>query len=281
MKNSIKNLAILTIAILSIFSKPSYAQDFVGKSNYVVIIDLSDRILTTNQDRLDIASINNVYKRFSSDVRNQLIIKSSAKFSIHILPQSGSKLNAEYYNELLTIDMHMYSMKDKRKALDAFSKKLNSTLIQLYNDAKFSANKSDYNGVDIWKYFNESLRYYLPDNYKNTVVILSDGYFDFESNFNVKSSDHRYTSTKFMRNLKNSNWKIKAAKLDYGLMNINQMFNNTQIIVLGINPKNQSLDEREKLHYFWKKWLSEMNVKCKIIDRYTTTITKQQLLAIL
>jgi hypothetical protein len=266
----------LLIIVISVANLSLKAQS-LDKTNYVVILDLSDRILSPNQVELDKAGIMEIYAKFEKDVRNQLIIKSNARFSIRILPQRNSKLNTFYYNEILSIDMSQYSIGNKRKQLDAFSSQIEPILVKLYQDAKYSNNSADYNGVDIWKFFNESLARNLFKDYHNTVVVITDGYFDFESNAYVKQSGNRYTSTRFLRSLKTDDWQRIAERKDYGLFKIRHDFPNTKVVVLGINPKSQSLDEQEKLHYFWKKWVHEMNMDISIINRSTSLQTKQQL----
>jgi hypothetical protein len=265
MKKAMKNFVIV-LAILN-FGFTSLMAQTADKTNYVVVLDLSDRILSPDQAAQDIAAIKDVFARFEKDVRNQLIIKSNARFTIRVIPQSGSPLNANYYNELLSIDMSLLSMSQKRKALDAFSGQLNAKLDELYTKARFSTHKADYKGVDIWRFFNENMKYLVFDNYKNTVVVLTDGYFNFEYNPYVKKQANRYTSTRFLRYLHVNNWKAVAESKDMGLLQIRQQFPATQVIVLGIDPRTNSLDEREKLHYFWTKWLNEMNMKSLIIDK--------------
>ena len=276
MKNTKSTIvSLLIIFLLSInFNLKAQAPD---KTNYVIVLDLSDRILSPNQADIDKAAILDIYSQFVKDVKNQLIIKSNAKFSIHILPQQNSKLDTYFYNELLSIDISQFSMGNKRKELDKFSDKIEPLLSRLYLEAKYSSKSSDYNGVDIWKFFNESLSYNLFNDYRNTVVVITDGYFDFESNSFVKQIGNRYTSTRFLSRLKTNNWKSIARNKDYGLLKIQNSFPSTKVLVVGVNPKSQSLDEREKIHYFWTKWVREMNMGIAIIDKSSTLQIKQQL----
>ena len=277
--NNIKSIILaLLIAVISLSKISAQTAD---KTNYVIILDLSDRILSPNQVKLDKAGIFEIFLKFERDVRNQLIIKSNAKLSIQVLPQKNSPLNTFYYNEALSIDMSQYSIADKRVALDNYKKQLVPLLNKLYREAKFSNKKSDYNGVDIWKYFNESLSYSLFDNYQNTVVVITDGYFDFEANSYVKRLGNRYTSTRFLRNLKVNNWKVLAEQKDYGLLKVQNKFPKAKVVVLGVNPKSQSLDEQERIHYFWHKWVGEMNMSIAIINRSTSLQIKQQIKSVL
>ena len=173
--------------------------------------------------------------------------------------------------------MELYSIAEKRRSFDKFSNELDALLNDLYKKARFSQHKSDYNGVDVWRYFNELLAYSVFDGSNNSVYVLTDGYFDFESNPNMKHNKNRYTSTRFFSKLKGDKWKTIAESNDYGLIKVGRKFANTNVIVVGVNPKNESLDEREKLHYFWNKWLVEMGVKSVIIDKTTIMKTKQKL----
>lgn len=272
-------VSLLTIVLLSI-NFNVYAQS-ADKTNYVILLDLSVRILSPNQVELDKSTILNIYAQFVKDVKSQLIIKSNAKFSIHILPQQKSKLDIFKYNELLSIDISQLPISEKRKELDKFSIKLENVLSQLYHEAKFSNESSDYNGVDIWKFFNESLAYNLYREYQNTVVVITDGYFDFENNAYVKHYKNRYTSTRFLKNLKSNSWKSVAELNDYGLLKVQKRFPEAKIVVVGVSPKSQSLDEVEKIHYFWTKWISEMDLRIAIIDKSTTLQTKQQLVSVM
>ncbi|RLD43971.1 MAG: hypothetical protein DRI86_08720 [Bacteroidetes bacterium] len=276
-----KNIQIVISGLIILFSLTLTANVFADESkqgNYVVVLDLSDRVLLPNQAKGDIAVIKNVYAKFVSDVKSHLIIKSKAKFSVHILSQKNSELDVIYFNEKLSIDMELYSIAEKRRSFDKFSNELDALLNDLYKKARYSESKSDYNGVDVWRYFNELLVYSVFDNSNNSLYVLTDGYFDFESNNNIKRSLNRYTSTNFLSKLNGDSWHIKAVNNDFGLLAINSKFTSLNVVVIGVNPKNGSLNEREKLHYFWNKWLKEMGAKAVIIDKTSIMKTKQRML---
>jgi len=83
--------------------------------------------------------------------------------------------------------------------------------------------------------FSDDLNYYNNGN-------ANDGYFDFESNAYVKHKGNRYTSTRFLRSLKSNSWKSLAEHKDYGLLKVQKDFPETKVVVVGVNPKSQSLD---------------------------------------
>jgi hypothetical protein len=91
---------------------------------------------------------------------------------------------------------------------------------------------------------------------------LTDGYFDFESNPNIKHSNNRSTATNFIASLRRSaDWRKELDENDYGLIPIKKRYWATSIIVTEISPKNNNLDESEILTTVWNKWLSEMGFK--------------------
>ena len=226
--------------------------------NYVILLDLSDRLLAPHQDEQDIEIILTVFNRFENEVYKKLIVNSKDRFSVRILSQDKSQLDTDSLNNLLTIDMATFSMKEKKEKLIDFKKQFAIRLKHIYQEAGRGTKPSDYQGVDIWRYFNENLRYDLLDGYNNHLLILTDGYFDFESYQYTKRKDNRFSSTIFFQNLRRDDWKTYAERKDYGLLPVNQKFPETVVIVAGIHPKNKSLDQTGKLIYFWEKWLKEM-----------------------
>jgi hypothetical protein len=92
------------------------------------------------------------------------------------------------------------------------------------------------------------------------LVILTDGYLDFEKNTQDQlKKRNRYTSTRFFNRLSCDDWKEKAVKNDFGILPVTKLHPDTQVLVCGINPKNNLLCETDKLMFFWGKWLREMN----------------------
>ena len=97
-------------------------------------------------------------------------------------------------------------------------------------------------------------------HYKNTVLVLTDGYFDFESQSHVIKEKNQYTSTRFLNELKGSDWKQTSEKNKYGLLPIS-LDKHTKWIIAGISGKKASdILQIEKISYFWKKWLKESGV---------------------
>jgi hypothetical protein len=229
--------------------------------NYVILLDLSDRLLQPNQAANDKAIVKTVFEAFEHTVRTKnMIVNSKDKFRIVIAPQKGTTYDPTHFMNELFIDMEQMPIAQKRNKLDSFRGLLDHTLDELYQKATQNKTQtSDFQGCDLWKYFNEQLETDLLKNHDSQLVILTDGYFDFESNPHIKTSKNRSTATNFIASLRrSSDWKQELNKNDYGLIPIQKSFPATSIIVLEISPKDNSLDEVEILNAIWNKWLSEM-----------------------
>ena len=231
-------------------------------------------MLLQHQKDYDIKVIKTVFDKFEKEVQSKLFLKSEDAFSIRIVPQQGSPIDSYEYGNLLSLDLSTVQPQKRVVAFREFKQLLDSRLSKLYDKAKFSENKKDYNGVDIWQYFNESLEYDLNLSKLNTLVILSDGYFDFESYPNGFKNGNKYTSTSFIRNLRTQDWKSIDNKNNYGLIPINK-FNDYKlnVIVAGVRSKPfiNFLDETNVVKYFWKKWLNEMDVKKITVVSYANS----------
>ena len=83
---------------------------------------------------------------------------------VRIIPQRGSKLPAEQWENTLCLDMSVLDAGAKAGALNTFKGQLHEHLQQLYAAANQGSRSADYFGVDIWKYFNDQVTTdILPD----------------------------------------------------------------------------------------------------------------------
>ena len=143
------------------------------------------------------------------------------------------------------------------KKLDEFKANFPNQLKSLYQQAFLGNKSSDFAGVDIWQYFNEQVNSDLDAGFKNQVVIITDGYFDFEDPLHgFTNKQNSSTTTALLNKMTGNEWKAKADSLDLGLIPVELKVPATWL-VCGIQQKtgNKDLLECEKLSYLWKKWL--------------------------
>ena len=230
----------------------------IKPDNYVVVLDLSDRIIQ-NQDQvnIDISAISSIFAQFENSIKKNLVVKSKDKFSVRIIPQAMSSLPANSFENNLSIDMDKFNAAEKNKYLTQFKIDFPKQLTLLYQQAILGNKNSDYAGVDIWQYFNEQINSDLEPNYNNKVLIITDGYFDFEDKKHGLSNQKMSTTTSpLLKQMIIPNWKEVAERDKIGLIPVKLTIEATWQ-VCGIQPKdnNKDLLEAEKLCYLWKKWL--------------------------
>ena len=225
--------------------------------NYTIILDLSDRVLNDNQLSYDFEQIKMMFNKFKQIAKQNLIITSKDRFVVKIIPQKNSPLDINYYENLLQLRLDQVSIKDKNNFLNKLEAELPAILEKLEKEALYGKNNSDYAGVDLWLFLKENQNNLLVSGYKNTIVIMTDGYLDFESYAHVLSKQNKFTSTKFITTLNKNSWKKEAEDKDYGILPITIDYKATWVIS-GLKSKNPSdLMQLSKLKYFWTKWLKE------------------------
>jgi hypothetical protein len=262
MKTIFHNI-ILLASILLLFTSCGCEEAKVEKQavNYVVLLDLSDRILVPEQLDKDFALIATAFKSFEKQARQNLVISSKDRFSIKIIPQKNSPLNVNHYEDLLQLYLDETEVAAKNKSLVSLSKALPIILENLKKDALYGKTSNAYFGVDIWAYLHDNGMDLSKSGYENQILILTDGYFDFESQAHVLKDKNQYTSTRFLNDLTTSNWKEISESKQFGLLPIH-LEKNTQWIVAGISGKKANdILQTEKITYFWEKWLKQSGVK--------------------
>lgn len=225
--------------------------------NYTIILDLSDRVLNQHQLTYDIAQIKLIFNDFKKKAKQNLIITSKDRFILKIIHQKKSTLDIDYYENIIQLRLDQLNIRDKNKQLENLESKLATTLEQLKKDANLGDNTSDYAGVDLWSFLNDNKDNLTSPDYNNTIVIMTDGYLDFENDNHVIELKNHFTGTKFLRELSSDNWKEKAIQEGYGILPINLKFE-AKWIITGIKSKNSSdIFQLSKIKYFWNKWIEE------------------------
>jgi hypothetical protein len=160
------------------FPKPK-TKTLKTKHNYIVLLDLSDRLIVQEQQpERDKEIIKELYNLFENRVKRNLYIKSRDEIKVVLAPQKGSRLSREVFEDKLYVNMenikNIYRKPREKQRRDAFYANIDS----LYQQAVFSKNPEQYDGADIWKYFYEDLKIdYAKDTLtQNFLFILTDGY---------------------------------------------------------------------------------------------------------
>ena len=258
MKQIIYALAVVFISVFAYSCSDSKAEDKVqapAPKKYIILVDLSDRLLQNNQAAKDIAVFNGVFDAFLRAVEDNMIIRSNDKFITRILYQPNSSLDFESYSDSLSLDLSNYKLGAKKEQLIRFKNQYKAILSRLYAKAQLGKDSKSFEGVDMWKYFNEQMKTDIDNTCTNMVVVLTDGYFDFNDMGQKHQQGKYYTTTSFLSKLNNQNWKAEADQT--GILPVS-LPKKVKWVVCGINSKHTK-DQlmNEKLSFFWKKWLEE------------------------
>lgn len=238
------------------------------RDNYIVLLDLSDRILNNNQQQVpkDIFVVESIYAAFKSKLNakdpSRLFYTVGDKLKVLVAPQKNAA--SEIYDMAgdLRISLSSALPEQKAKLVESTAKKFDSLLPRIYKKAVISNNSTDYAGADIWRYFNEDLQDDLEKDAQNTLFIITDGYLNFESTEGRLSKNNRFTScTQVISSLKKSpDWNTRFKEGDYGLLPVNKKFQNLRVVLLELNPKEDWAGEFTLLTAIWGKWFNEMGI---------------------
>jgi len=257
MKN-ILTLIAFSIILYSCNSQANETSEIKKSNNYIVVIDLSDRIIQ-RQDQVDIdtIAIRALFEKFEKSVQQNLTVKSSDKFSLRIIPQSKSSLPVSFFENNLSIDMGKFNAAEKLVKLNAFKSNFSFHLKSLYQQAFLGSKSTDFAGVDIWQYFNDQINSDLDSEYNNQVLIITDGYFDFQDKqHGITDNHHSTTTAPLLSKMSGVQWKEKADSLDLGLIPVKLNIPATwQVCGIQSKANDKDLLEAKKLSYIWKKWL--------------------------
>jgi len=237
--------------------------------NYVVLLDLSDRLLAPDQARRDAALVQAVFADFDRRVKKQLIINAKDRFRVVIAPQRGVGYQPDAYMESLYLDMSALTMNVKRQRLDALRTELPRQLTRLYAEAMAGKRQPrDFAGSDLWQYANEQLPTDLDPAYDNVLVVLTDGYFDFENNRNALKQGNRATDSRMLDRLRRDpNWPKTLDRPTEGLIPVQKPLPSLTVCVAEIRPKYPNLTEADLLTALWTKWLRESKVRRWVVQQ--------------
>jgi hypothetical protein len=252
MKNSRAALFIGILLLMSAsckFPEPPKKSAIHEKYNFIILLDLSDRIIVQeNQPARDKEIIRYIYSLFQERVKKDLYIKSRDEIKVVIAPQRGANLPTNKFEDRLYINMdnikNIFRKRDEDKRREEFFANLDT----LYQKAQFSKVPEDYYGADIWKYFYEDLKSdYSSDTLtKNFLFILTDGY-------PIVGKDRQ---------------KLQPIK---------DKFPGLNVVLVEAAPRDKDM-EWDKVMDLWGQWFKEIGIKhYTMIKRMAISKEKEEL----
>jgi hypothetical protein len=270
----IKNIKFIFI----LFLLCSCAKDSINKKNTVskknttkqnlnisFLLDLSDRINPEKYPnesmefyQRDVAYIKSVSEAFDMHLRKKRVRQMNDKIQLFFDPAPLNENINKISNQLkynISRESVNLDLLDNIKATYA------SKPIDIYD---LAIKDNSYVGSDTWRFFKNKIKdYCIDENYRNILVILTDGYI-FHKNSKIEEENRTsYLTPQTIRKFKlnTGKWQEKIEKENFGFIPATENLQNLEILVLGINPDTKNPYEEDVIEKYWSDWFESMEVK--------------------
>jgi hypothetical protein len=232
--------------------------------NLVIAIDMTSRILSSDQVKEDISTINLIIDNFE-DRQKKKQYKSLDRISIEVISAKSDNILQENLMLVMTPN-------GGRRKFEGKLSTLKENIQILYNH--YSASPSE--SKDIYSIFRD----YVPSiikkreiegniSYSNKLVIISDGYFTIRPDSPISRG---LSSENISQLIKSDDWRGDYNSLSSNVEPLkNQKFDNLQILLFGMGSDVSSGSSNEYLilKQFWNDWLDKMGIENEIIRKGT------------
>ena len=236
--------------------------------NVVVVLDLSNRLVKTpGQADKDQAIIQSALKIFDERQKRQAYITSNDLLRLVVAPQPDVPTSA---NDSMRIDMGEKRAKVGNKSLMGLPKfkaereRFERSLSRLYEQAL----AQPFTGADLYTFFCTELpRNFADPNRKTKVLVLTDGYLEFDRAYLSRRPDCTYMRELDKMRREKDNWKGRFDKKKLGLCPCPaQQFSNTEVLFLETAPlfKGASVYEFPIIEHYWTTWFDSMALPASI-----------------
>lgn len=236
--------------------------------NITFLLDLSDRIDPTKNPNTpehyqrDIAIINEFVSTFKNDMEKKGGYKAKGKMKVIFSPQPQDS-NINKIASELNIDLSNVDVKEKKNVFENVSESFVKNLEIIYQT---TIQNKNYIGSDVWRFFKNDVKDYAisnDENYRNILVILTDGYLYHTNSKDQQGNRSAYVVPESINSNKlyGNNWRDTFEKGDFGYITTRQDLENLEILVLEVNPIKTRLSDEDVMKAYLEKWFKEMKVK--------------------
>ena len=231
--------------------------------NLIVCYDLSDRIIQTStpsHEDKDIEIAMNLAKIFKKEMEAKGAFNAKGSMQIHLYPSPKNPDIAILANQL-DVDLIGLDNKKKKNIYDNIETDFQNSLRKIYSQ---TIETQDWIGSDIWGFFKSDIDLYLKDNYRNVVVVITDGYIYHVNSCNMQDK-HRYAKitgglleSEGLRNP--STYKAEIQNKDFGLITTRNDLKNVEVLFLELDP-NPKYPDFDVMKIVLEKWCREMGIE--------------------
>lgn len=228
--------------------------------NISFLLDLSDRIDPKKNPGIyqrDVEHIKSVEAAFITHVQKKKIMLLNDQMQVFFEP-IPSKPDINKLSEQLMVYFNKATPKGKIATV-------NKTYADVPSKIYQSAIKDNfYVGSDTWRFFKSKVKKYcIKNNYRNILVILTDGYMFYKGTITEDKNMTTYLTPELIKEKKltGANFKDVMKKSNLGFIPATNGLNELEVLVLGINPSKNNPFEEDVINQFWSDWFKAMNVK--------------------
>lgn len=236
--------------------------------NITFLLDLSDRIAPNKYPnspehyQRDIAIINDFVSIFKNDMEKKGGHKAKGKMKVIFSPQPQDA-NINKIASELNIDLSNVEVSKKKEIFESISDSFVKNLETIYQNTIQSKN---YIGSDIWRFFKNDVKDYAistDENYRNILVILTDGYLYHAQSKDIQGNRSAYLVPESIKanQLYGNNWRNTFEDGDFGFISTREDLDNLEVLVLEVNPIKERLNDEDVIRVYLEKWFKEMKVK--------------------
>lgn len=236
--------------------------------NITILLDLSDRIEPTKYPskpehfERDIEIVNYFTEIFKKDMEQKGAFMANGKMKVIFSPRPNDEEISRIASELSVDLSRTKNTKEKKQVFDNMSSNFKENLERIYSK---TIDTKNYPGSDVWRFFKNDVSDYAisdDENYRNILVILTDGYLFHEGSKDKEGNRSMSLLPRDVQNygFRSSNWKEKFENDDYGYISTRDDLNNLDVLVLEISPSPQDKDDEDVIKAYLQKWFNEMNV---------------------
>jgi hypothetical protein len=233
--------------------------------NISILLDLSDRIDTIKYSnpsmefyKRDIGYLKSVAHAFSNNISHKKSRHLDDKIQLYFDPEPSNASINDLSEEL---KFHITRENGTKNYINKISTAYALEGLKIYKQALKDAN---FVGSDTWGFFKNKVQdYCIDENYRNILVIITDGYIYYkDSNIDEGNLSSYITPQKIRnKNLNKSNWKELMKSNKHGFIPVEQDLSNLEVLVLGINTSKKNNYDYDVLKKYWSDWLFGMGVK--------------------
>lgn len=236
--------------------------------NITVLLDLSDRVNPKKYPNKpehferDVAIVKYITTLFKRSISAKGAFAAKGKMKVVFSPRPDDDEINRIAQEL-SADFSGKKPAEKKQIYDRISSGFERNLQKIYSK---TIKTNHYPGSDVWRFFKNDVGDYAvldDENYRNVLVILTDGYLYHDLSRGTKGNRSMSLSPQQLkrRGLRSKNWMEKFEKKDYGYITPETDLSNLDILVLEINPSNNHKNDEDVIKAYLKKWFTEMKVR--------------------